>query len=122
LLVRAITRILSTDIAEETYAQIIDGLPISDVAFDRRVQFHKHHPILHQAHEELCPGMLDKAREFRDGFRPDILTFDSQVRRTQHIGPFSLLFAKIWLIKIHDGSYSMNIALARRVRGGSRLA
>lgn len=86
LLVRAIDRILSTELAEITYAQIIDGLPIGDVAYDSHTQPYNGHPIDH-AHEELCPGMLDKAREFRDGFRPEILTFDSQVRRNQYIGP-----------------------------------
>jgi hypothetical protein len=80
LLIRAITRILSTELAETTYAQIIDGLPIADVAYDSHDPPHDDHP-LNEAHRELCPGMLDKAREFRDGFRPEILTFDSQVSK-----------------------------------------
>ena len=75
LLVGAIARVLSTDLAEMTYAQIIDGLPAGDEA---RVAFYGSHPI-HHAHNELCPGMLDKAREFRDAFQPEILVFDSQV-------------------------------------------
>ncbi len=78
LLVRAITRVLCTEPAELTYAQIIDGLPIGDVAFDVTTRPYAGHPI-NDAHEELCPGMLDKAREFRDGFSPDILTFDEPV-------------------------------------------
>ncbi|KAK4099869.1 hypothetical protein N658DRAFT_487252 [Parathielavia hyrcaniae] len=85
LLVRAITRILYTELAETTYAQIIDGLPIGDVAWDRRVQFITEHPITADAHEELCPGMLDKAREFRDTFQPDILTFDAQTRLVEMV-------------------------------------
>ena len=80
LLDRAIARILSTELAEMTYAQIIDGLPTGDVAYDARVPPYGAHPIDH-AHDELCPGMLGKAREFRDGFRPEILTFNSQVSR-----------------------------------------
>ncbi|KAL2200150.1 hypothetical protein P885DRAFT_73983 [Corynascus similis CBS 632.67] len=36
LLIRAIERVLSTEVAEFTYAQVIDGLPTSDVAFDTR--------------------------------------------------------------------------------------
>ena len=78
LLVRAITRILSTELAEVTYAQIIDGLPTGDVAYEAIVPPRDGHPI-DQGHNQLCPGMLDKAREFRDGFQPEILTFDSQV-------------------------------------------
>ncbi|KAK3293434.1 uncharacterized protein B0H64DRAFT_326608 [Chaetomium fimeti] len=77
LLVRAIERILTTELAEFTYAQIIDGLPTGDVACDSTVAPYDGHPIDH-AHEQLCPGMLDKAREFRDGFRPEVLTFDAQ--------------------------------------------
>ena len=34
---RAIRNVLSTELAKFTYAQIIDGLPIADVAFDRRL-------------------------------------------------------------------------------------
>lgn len=84
LLVRAITRVLSTPLAEITYAQIIDGLPIADVAYESRDQPYDGHPMEH-AHEELCPGMLDKAREFRDDFRPEVLKFDSKVRISQHL-------------------------------------
>ncbi|KAG7290258.1 hypothetical protein NEMBOFW57_000257 [Staphylotrichum longicolle] len=79
LLVRAINRTLSTEVAEITYAQIIDGLPIADVAWDSRSQPHNGHPILDNTHEELCPGMLDKARGFRREFRPEILSFDAQL-------------------------------------------
>ncbi|KAL2129736.1 hypothetical protein VTI74DRAFT_7383 [Chaetomium olivicolor] len=56
---RAISRVLSTELAEVT---LIKGIPLT-------------------THEELCPGMLDKAREFRDGFQPEILTFDSEASR-----------------------------------------
>ncbi|KAK4235062.1 hypothetical protein C8A03DRAFT_46730 [Achaetomium macrosporum] len=57
---------------------IIDGLPIGDVAFHSRRYFHSGHPI-DGAHEELCPGMLDKAREFCGQFQPEILKFNAQV-------------------------------------------
>lgn len=84
LLVRAVTRILSTEIAEITYAQITDGLPTGDVAYDARYEPYSNldhggiHPIDH-AHDELCPGMLEKTREFRNKFQPEILTFNSKV-------------------------------------------
>jgi hypothetical protein len=45
LLTRAITRILATEIAEITYAQIIDGLPTSEVAYDSRDEPPPDHPI-----------------------------------------------------------------------------
>ncbi|KAK3903105.1 hypothetical protein C8A05DRAFT_43624 [Staphylotrichum tortipilum] len=74
LLVRAISRVLFTEIAEITYAQIIDGLPIADVADDTPCPIYGNHTIF-EVHEELCPGMLDKAREFRAQFQPEIMTF-----------------------------------------------
>ena len=36
VLMRALTNVLSTELALFTYAQIIDGLPIADVAWDQR--------------------------------------------------------------------------------------
>lgn len=79
LLTRGILRVLATDIAEETYAQIIDGLPLLDVLCDSEGGLlHRDHPI-HDVHDELCPGMLEKTREFRDNFTPETLRFDSRV-------------------------------------------
>ncbi|KAF5988007.1 hypothetical protein FBULB1_1648 [Fusarium bulbicola] len=69
----AIARILDTDIAEVTYAQIIDGLPLGEVAFESRGGIpHQDHPINHY-HDELCAGVLDKAREFCSRFDPLLL-------------------------------------------------
>lgn len=65
IFVRAITNVLSTRLSLETYAQIIDGLPIADVAWDRRSPgIFGNHPI--DDHEELCPGAMEKACELRD--------------------------------------------------------
>lgn len=76
---RAVTNVLSTDLAVETFAQIIDGLPIADVAWDsRRPSVSGNHPL--DEHEELCPGTMDKARELRDGWDPALLKFDPKVR------------------------------------------
>ncbi len=78
LLDRAISRILSTEIAEITYAQIIDGLPTGRVVRDHRSQPHTKHPIWH-AYWELWPGMLEKARAFSHDLRPETLRFSSKV-------------------------------------------
>jgi hypothetical protein len=78
LLERAIARILSTDLAEMTYAQIIDGLPTGDVAYESYNPPYDNHPI-DSAHDELCPGMLDKARQFRADFQPDVLMFNAKL-------------------------------------------
>ncbi|KAF5537314.1 hypothetical protein FMEXI_10004 [Fusarium mexicanum] len=75
----AFARILDTDIAEVTYAQIIDGLPLGEVGFESRGGIpHQDHPINH-CHDELCAGILDKAREFRRRFDPLVLEFDSRL-------------------------------------------
>ncbi|KAI1390124.1 uncharacterized protein F4822DRAFT_224949 [Hypoxylon trugodes] len=78
---RAISNVLSTDIALETYAQIIDGLPLSHAALDRyRHKMHPKHPV--DSHHELCPGAFEKAIEAREAFNIDSLRFDSQLLQT----------------------------------------
>ncbi|RSL58342.1 hypothetical protein CEP53_006170 [Fusarium sp. AF-6] len=79
LFTRGITRVLSTEISEITYAQIIDGLPLSDVVKDTESGGPPDgHPI-NDSHQELCPGVLEKIREFRKDFDPQILEFDSRL-------------------------------------------
>jgi len=77
-LVQAINNVLSTEIALDTYAQIIDGLPTAEVGFDRR----SHHIWDGHAvdeHVELCPGAMEKAREFCPKWHLDMLAFNPQV-------------------------------------------
>lgn len=75
---RAMSNVLSTDISLETYAQIIDGLPIADVAWDRRTTgLFGDHPL--DEHEQLCPGAVDKALELRDNWDPAVLRFNPKV-------------------------------------------
>ncbi|KAK4464058.1 hypothetical protein QBC42DRAFT_172210 [Cladorrhinum samala] len=79
VLIRAINNVLATENAIFTYAQIIDGLPIADVAWDQRIQcLFGDHP-LDGGHEELCLGALDKAREVCPQWDPALLTFDPRV-------------------------------------------
>lgn len=85
ILVRAISRVISTDIAEETYAQILDGLPLADVADDSSSGDlpDGHHP-LRDTHQELCSGTIEQIREFRASFQHESLRFDSRVSRYLH--------------------------------------
>ncbi|KAK0384085.1 hypothetical protein NLU13_8174 [Sarocladium strictum] len=77
-IVRAITSVLATDLALWTYAQIIDGLPLSNIAWDTRgSRLVPWHPI--NSHETLCPGALEKAKSFRDEFDPNSLVFKPEV-------------------------------------------
>ncbi|KAK0739909.1 hypothetical protein B0T21DRAFT_150439 [Apiosordaria backusii] len=74
LFIRAMKNVLSTELAQFTYAQIIDGLPIEDVAWDRRIPaVYGNHPIEH--HPDLCPGALERAREYKDQIDFSILSF-----------------------------------------------
>lgn len=64
---RVMKNILSAPIAEETFAQIVDGLPLRSVAIgmqNHRVS--RGDPV--ENHEEMCPGAIEKTREFRKGF------------------------------------------------------
>lgn len=75
---RAVLNVLSTSIAEQTLAQIVDGLPLKDVALDKR--FHQHRieePVF--GHTELCPGVLEKTITLREVFEPLTLEVPSKV-------------------------------------------
>jgi hypothetical protein len=83
LLDRAIAAILATALAEVTYAQIVDGKPIERPRHISSNPYYKPLPPptvpIPPAHTDLCPGMLEKVREFRRQFCSDILIFDSKV-------------------------------------------
>lgn len=74
----AISNILSTEIAETTYAQIVDCLPLPETLKDVYGELIlPDHPI-HQ-HTQLKKDTLDTVRRFRGEFDPDILQFDIPV-------------------------------------------
>ena len=77
-LLRALNNVLATEVALFTFAQIIDGLPIADVGFDRRDHgLHGDHPL--DEHTEICPGAMDKARELEREWDPTTLKFSPKV-------------------------------------------
>jgi hypothetical protein len=77
---QAMANLLSTPIAEFTYAQIVDGMPISNI-------YQEDHGLWEGSlildHKDLCPGTMDKARAFRSQFDLDSVKFEPKVR--QHI-------------------------------------
>lgn len=80
VLILALRNVLSTEIAEITMAQLVDGLPLADTAWGTSGNVVlEGHPII--IHETLCDGSLEKTKTFRDAFDPAILRFDSRVRR-----------------------------------------
>lgn len=73
---QALANILSTSVAEFTYAQIIDGMPTADVyASDHR--YCEDYPVM--SHEKLCDGIMEKTRAFRSDFDTLSLKFEPQV-------------------------------------------
>ncbi|KAK4244154.1 hypothetical protein C7999DRAFT_17550 [Corynascus novoguineensis] len=75
---RALRNILSTELAEITYAQLFDGFPTLDTAYSKRAYWmYDGHPL--HDHPKLCEGSLERARVFRDNFNPAVLLFDSLV-------------------------------------------
>lgn len=76
---RAVQNVLSTNIAETTFAQIADGLPLLSVALNSPFGHHLHASIVN--HEELYPGALEKVTSFRNEF--DCLDMELQVRVLQ---------------------------------------
>ncbi|KAI5459331.1 hypothetical protein BGZ63DRAFT_390730 [Mariannaea sp. PMI_226] len=72
---KALSNLLSTELAERTFAQILDGLPTLESADDSFIVLGGH-PIREINHIEICDGFLEKARQFRSEFDPSTLDFD----------------------------------------------
>ncbi|RKK26191.1 hypothetical protein BFJ63_vAg6645 [Fusarium oxysporum f. sp. narcissi] len=67
VLERAVRNLLSTEVAEVIYAQILDGLPTEKSLRDSS-DYVKDHPVHSIQHTEICPGYVEKAREFSNQF------------------------------------------------------
>ncbi|KAI1500928.1 hypothetical protein F5X99DRAFT_384391 [Biscogniauxia marginata] len=73
ILTRAILNVLSSPIAKTTYGQIMDGLPLSEVALDSyEGTIARGHPLLDQ-HLELSSEVLDKLDQLYSAFDPETL-------------------------------------------------
>jgi hypothetical protein len=73
---RALGNILSTEIAQLTLAQILDGLPIADVAWDNMGTLNwLGHPV--NSHKQLCEDALGELSEFQRQLKPTALKFDA---------------------------------------------
>lgn len=75
---RAISNVLSTDLAELTFAQLVDGLPLYDVVSKlTHYELERQEPAYN--HRMLCPGVLEKTRAFRAAFEPEKLDIRADV-------------------------------------------
>ena len=61
---RALLNVLSTDVAEFTYSQLLDGLPTVDSLSESYPRM-RDHPVHELEHVEVCDGYIEKAREMR---------------------------------------------------------
>lgn len=75
---RALLNILSTDLAESTYAQIIDGLPTTK-SLRYSWSSVKDHPVHVLDHSEVCDGSLEKARSLRSNIDLSLFRFEDKV-------------------------------------------
>ncbi|KAF4958324.1 hypothetical protein FGADI_2490 [Fusarium gaditjirri] len=87
---RALRRILRTDLAERTYAEIFDGLPLRDSYLS--FQFPQDgHPALE--HEELSKGARERVCEFRSNLDISSLIFETALVATfRETAPLSKAF------------------------------
>ncbi|KAI1775497.1 hypothetical protein F4818DRAFT_441591 [Hypoxylon cercidicola] len=79
LFVRALRRVLSTDDAKLTYAQIIDGLPLIDTVDDTVGGGLSYGHPLYDMHDKLCEGVMERTEEMSASFDPNVLKFDSRL-------------------------------------------
>lgn len=87
---RAITNVLSTDLAESTFAQLVDGLPLWDVVYGlAHYGLVREEPVYN--HRNLCPGVLEKTRAFYTSFVPGKLEIRIDVN-TMKLPLYSLAY------------------------------
>lgn len=78
-LIRAMENVFSTELAEVTMSQLIDGLILPDVMYEARAHpGFPGHPI--HSHTELCGGAREKFRLLRANFDVEGLEFSEAVR------------------------------------------
>ncbi|KAK3943322.1 hypothetical protein QBC46DRAFT_361876 [Diplogelasinospora grovesii] len=122
---QALMRILQTEIAEHTYAEILDGLPT-------RKSYSELNPASikngHPAHDhlELCPGTRERACEFRSSFDPSTLSFTSHLllafqgtplgSRSFHLRLIELLVVSCHHIAVY--LFQLGDAVHSHVQGG----
>jgi hypothetical protein len=76
----AVANILSSSAAKQTYGQIVDGLPLADVAWDRYAGcLCLHHPLLNE-HKKLCSGVAEETEGLLSSFDLGSLLMPSEVR------------------------------------------
>lgn len=104
---RALSRVIGSELAIDTFAQIYDGLPIADVAWDKRYPgiFGDDHPI--EAHASLCPGVKDKTSAWLEQYDLHSLIFDPKLVQAYQDAPlaskaFHIRLVELVVIALHQ--------------------
>lgn len=74
---QALSNVFATDIAFETFAQIVDGVPLYLTAHKSSSNLYPRHPI--RNHTTLCPGVSEKVRDIQRDFDIKVLQFNVEV-------------------------------------------
>lgn len=85
---QAMTNILSLPLAEFTYAQIVDGMPTTDI-YRRDHWLDQEDAVLPVDHQDLCPGTLEKTRALHAEFDIMSLKFDTKVTTNWQVFTYS---------------------------------
>lgn len=80
---RALDNVFLTEVAENTYAEIIDGLPTRESWRDFN-PWRPGHPVEELKHDKLCAGSREKARELRSDFDIYLLSPPAWVCNISH--------------------------------------
>lgn len=79
---RALFNVLFTPASEATFAQIIDGAPLSQNVLNIGDGVYPPTHPNRTKHPELCSGVLDQARQIRSTFDPKDLKFNAPVSQS----------------------------------------
>lgn len=100
---QAIRTLLHSKAAEVTFAQLVDGLPLARFATSTQ-GMRWEPPILE--HETLCPGVVERAKSFRDNLDPASLGLPVEVLERYQVKPAGsreskLPFLELIAVAIH---------------------
>lgn len=108
ILRRAVANVLSTELAKQTYAQIVDGYPLPEVARDGYLGSTCFGHPLYTDHKELCPGVLTEAQALCSGLDVGSISIPANVRKKSQTTPMLwsllLLTLRIQAIRSYESA------------------
>ena len=82
---QAVSNVLATESAELTFAQIIEGVPLSEIEKDSYEGSLSYQHPLHTQHAELGPGVLETMQQLRRDFDGSNLSFTPKASPSEDI-------------------------------------